>query len=107
MQQGSTLPLLGVGGLVDDAVGQELLAAAGQAAVPIQEVQLRLALVVLCIVAILQCSASMRLIHQNLTRSMIHQSGRHQIVNILWPQLAHKCVCHYAQSDKMSVSCGS
>jgi hypothetical protein len=67
VEQGPALSLLGVSSLVDDAVGKKLLAAAREAAVPVQEVELRLALVVLCMVAILQRSSSMRLIDQHLS----------------------------------------
>lgn len=67
MEQCTALTLLGMSSLIEDAVGQELLAAAWKAAVPIQEVQLRLALVVLRMVPILQCSSRMSLIDQHLS----------------------------------------
>ena len=82
MEQSTALALLGMSSLVEDAVGQKLLAAAWKAAVPIQEVQLRLALIVLRMVSILQCSSRMSLIDQHLSGGSQHPCTDHQYFSL-------------------------
>ena len=68
-QEPCILSLLCMRGLVQDAVCSKFCSAARQTAVPIQEVQLRLALIVLCIVTVLESRSGMSLIYVDLRSS--------------------------------------
>ena len=69
-QEPCILSLLCMRGLVQDAVCSKFRSAARQTAVPIQKVQLRLALIVLCIVAVLESRPGMSLIYVDLRTSV-------------------------------------
>ncbi len=94
VEQCAALPLLGVGGLVEDAVGQELFTAARKAGVPVQEVQLRLALVVFCMITILQSSSSMRLIDEHLCQSSARNCDQMTAILLLTFPGSFRLICN-------------